>query len=237
MYFMRSLFNFLFCSLLFTSFSVVAQDQPSHEAEALYGEAMAKINSKHVRWIKATAAEVIAKKLAVNKVINSARSYGAVNGLRNQEIEALASLAMMLASKDSQEDLKVMERNLKSLNEQKSKLLDVMNKINSRTSVSSSQLDTARLVINQSRALKAGTKPVRLQKPKPTAGERVVTKQELDVARKEVKENLDSMNEQSELDMIKLQQISSQRSVMLQLVSNLMKKIRDNEQSIIKNLK
>lgn len=234
---MRSLFNFLFCSLLFTSLSVVAQDQPSHEAEAFYREAMAKINSKHVRWIHATAAEVIAKKLAVNEVINSARSYGASNGLRSQEIEALTSLALMLASKDSQEDLKAMERNLKSLNEQKSKLLDVMNKFNSRTTVSSLQLDTARLVINQLRALKTGTKPVRLQKAKSTAGERIVTKQELDVARKEVKEHLDSINKDAELDMIQLQQIISQRSVMLQLVSNLVKKNRDDEQSIIKNLK
>lgn len=55
---MKIVLAFLVCSLLLIPFAATAQKEPSPEAEAFYKKAMAAINSKHVKWIKTTAAEV-----------------------------------------------------------------------------------------------------------------------------------------------------------------------------------
>lgn len=103
---MKILFSFLFCSLLLIPFTASAQNESSPEAEALYKKAMAEINAKHVRWIITTAAEVNEKKLSEADVMIRSKSYGALGNLNGQDIEAIAFLVLMQASKSAQEDLK-----------------------------------------------------------------------------------------------------------------------------------
>ncbi|MBK8605467.1 MAG: hypothetical protein IPN82_01110 [Chitinophagaceae bacterium] len=52
-----------------------------------------------------------------------------------------------------------------------------------------------------------------------------------------MKTDLNSLNEMSELDQIRLQMYMDRRSKMMETLSNLMKKINDTKEDIIKNMK
>ena len=235
---MKTLLAFLFCSLFFTPFNATAQNEPSPEAEAFYKKAMAEINAKHVRWIKTTAAEVNEKKLSEADVMTQSKSYGALSNLNTQDIEAIAFLVLMQASKSAQEDLKAIMAKVKSINEQKAKLRNTMNKINSSGTISNVQLDSFNLVINQSKALQKGYNPdtVKLARSSASA-KRTVSKKELDAIKVKMKGDLDSMSEMGEMESLRLQMAMDRMSKMMSTLSNILKKISDTAQSIIQNLK
>lgn len=234
---MKTLLAFLVCSLLFIPFTATAQKEPSPEAEAFYNKAMAEINPKHVRWIKTTAAEVNEKKLSDADVMTRSKSYGVLGNLNGQDIEAIAFLVLMQASKSAQEDLKAIMAKVKSINEQKAKLRNSMNKINSSGTISNVQLDSFNLVINQSKALQKGYDPDTVKLTRSASAKRTVSKKELDAIKEKMKNDLDSMSEMGETESLRLQAAMEMKSKMMSTLSNLLKKMHDTQQSIIQNLK
>ena len=234
---MKTLLAFLVCSLLLITFTATAQNEPSPQAEAFYNKAMAEINSKHVRWIKTTAAEVNEKKLSDADVMTRSKSYGVLGNMNGQDIEAIAFLVLMQASKSAQEDLKAIMAKVKSINEQKAKLRNAMNKINSSRTISHVQLDSFHLVINQSKALQKGNNPDTVKLARSASGKSTVNKKELDAIKEKMKGDLDSMSEMGEMESLRLQSAMDRMSKMNSTLSNLLKKIHDTQQSIIQNLK
>lgn len=234
---MKTLLAFLVCSLLVIPFSATAQNEPSPQAEAFYNKAMAEINPKHVRWIKTTATEVNEKKLSDADVMTRSKSYGVLGNMNGQDIEAIAFLVLMQASKSAQEDLKAIMAKVKSINEQKAKLRNAMNKINSSRTISNVQLDSFHLVINQSKALQKGNNPDTVKLARSASGKSKVNKKELDAIREKMKGDLDSMSEMGEMESLRLQSAMDRMSKMNSILSNLLKKIHDTQQSIIQNLK
>ncbi|HNR15547.1 MAG TPA: hypothetical protein PKG90_02650 [Chitinophagaceae bacterium] len=234
---MKTLLAFLVCSLLLITFTATAQNEPSPQAEAFYNKAMAEINSKHVRWIKTTAAEVNEKKLSDADVMTRSKSYGVLGNMNGQDIEAIAFLVLMQASKSAQEDLKAIMAKVKSINEQKAKLRNAMNKINSSRTISNVQLDSFHLVINQSKALQKGNNPDTVKLARSASGKSTVSKKELDAIKEKMKGDLDSMSEMGEMESLRLQSAMDRMSKMNSTLSNLLKKIHDTQQSIIQNLK
>ncbi|HNU14426.1 MAG TPA: hypothetical protein PKI55_08175 [Chitinophagaceae bacterium] len=234
---MKTLLAFLVCSLLLITFTATAQNEPSPQAEAFYNKAMAEINSKHVRWIKTTAAEVNEKKLSDADVMTRSKSYGVLGNMNGQDIEAIAFLVLMQASKSAQEDLKAIMAKVKSINEQKAKLRNAMNKINSSRTISNVQLDSFHLVINQSKALQKGNNPDTVKLARSASGKSTVNKKELDAIKEKMKGDLDSMSEMGEMESLRLQSAMDRMSKMNSTLSNLLKKIHDTQQSIIQNLK
>ena len=63
------------------------------------------------------------------------------------------------------------------------------------------------------------------------------TKTEINAMVDQIKKDLDSMNEMSELDQLRLQMLMDRRSKMMETLSNLMKKFSDTQEDIIQNLK
>lgn len=234
---MKTLLAFLVCSLLLITFTATAQNEPSPQAEAFYNKAMAEINPKHVRWIKTTAAEVNEKKLSDADVMTRSKSYGVLGNMNGQDIEAIAFLVLMQASKSAQEDLKAIMAKVKSINEQKAKLRNAMNKINSSRTISNVQLDSFHLVINQSKALQKGNNPDTVKLARSASGKSTVNKKELDAIKEKMKGDLDSMSEMGEMESLRLQSAMDRMSKMNSILSNLLKKIHDTQQSIIQNLK
>ncbi|MBI3140010.1 MAG: hypothetical protein HYZ15_15645 [Sphingobacteriales bacterium] len=234
---MKIILTLLVCSFLFLPFATTAQNEPSPEAEAFYKNAMAAINAKHVKWIKTTAVEVNEKKLSEADVMTRAKSYGALGNMNSQDIEAIAFLVLMQASKSAQEDLKAIMANVKSVNEQKAKLRNAMNKINSSRSISNRQLDSFSLVINQTNALQKRNNPDTVKLAKPASVRRTVTKKEIDATVEKMKSSLDSMSEMGEMESLRLQSAMDRMSKAMSILSNLLKKIHDTQQSIIQNLK
>lgn len=234
---MKTLLAFLVCSLLVIPFSATAQNEPSPQAEAFYNKAMAGINPKHVRWIKTTAAEVNEKKLSDADVMTRSKSYGVLGNMNGQDIEAIAFLVLMQASKSAQEDLKAIMAKVKSINEQKAKLRNAMNKINSSRTISNVQLDSFHLVINQSKALQKGNNPDTVKLARSASGKSTVSKKELDAIKEKMKGDLDSMSEMGETESLRLQSAMDRKSKMMTTLSNILKKISQTADQIVQNLK
>ncbi len=233
---MKILLSFLFCSLLFIPFTATAQNEPSPEAEAFYKKAMAEINAKHVRWIKTTAAEVNEKKLSETEVMNRSKSYGLLGNLNGQDIEAIAFLVLMQASKSAQEDLKAIMAQVKALNEQKAKQRELLSKMKQQKSMTAIHLDSFYLLSNRTIALQQGRNPESIKLVRSTRAKQV-SKTDLDAMVIKLKGDLDSMSEMGEMESLRLQMLMDRKSKMMSTLSNLLKKIHDTQQSIIQNLK
>jgi hypothetical protein len=233
---MKILLSFLFCSLLFIPFTATAQNEPSPEAEAFYKKAMAEINAKHVRWIKSTASEANQKSLTDEEIQARASSYGMLGGMNGQDIQAIAFLVLMQASKSAQEDLKAIMAKVKSINEQKAKLRNAMNKINNSPTINNVQLDSFHLLSNRTIALQQGRNPESIKLVRSTRAKQV-SKTDLDAMVVKLKGDLDSMSEMGEMESLRLQMLMDRKSKMMSTLSNLLKKIHDTQQSIIQNLK
>jgi len=233
---MKILLSFLFCSLLFIPFTATAQNEPSPEAEAFYKKAMAEINAKHVRWIKSTASEANQKSLTDEEIHARASSYGLLGGMNGQDIQAIAFLVLMQASKSAQEDLKAIMAKVKSINEQKAKLRNAMNKINNSPTINNVQLDSFHLLSNRTIALQQDRNPESIKLVRSTRAKQV-SKTDLDAMVVKLKSDLDSMSEMGEMESLRLQMLMDRKSKMMSTLSNLLKKIHDTQQSIIQNLK
>ncbi len=245
----RKQLSLIICSL-FLAVTTLAQQEPSPEAKALHAKMMSQINKRHVAWIKKTAKETHDNKLGTDEVNSKAKAYGALNKLGNADIEALAFLVMMEASRSANEDLKAIMENVKNINEQKQKLRAAKLRLEDAKPVTRLQLDSIRLVVKEASASKTklqARKPVQkapVDKTKTTDKTRVpvttgtqVSKEEADRLREEVKKDLDSMSEMGEMESLRLQMAMDRMSKMMSTLSNLMKKVSETANQITQNLK
>ena len=217
---------FLF-SLLF-SFAAIAQRESTQEEEAFFTKAISQINTKHVRWIKSTATEANQKSLTAEDIQAKARSYGLLGGMNGQDIEAIAFLVLMQASKSAQEDLKAIMAHVKAMNEQKSKIREALAALNEKNrSITRVKLDSFKLLLKpQPNVKRTNTIP-------PT---REISQVEIDDIKTGLMDSRDSLSEMGEEQQLKLQILMDRRSKLMSTLSNLMKKISQTQDSIIANL-
>ena len=142
----------------------------------------------------------------------------------------------MQASKSAQEDLKAIMAKVKSINEQKAKLRNAMNKINNSPTINNVQLDSFHLLSNRTIALQQDRNPESIKLVRSTRAKQV-SKTDLDAMVIKLKGDLDSMSEMGEMESLRLQMLMDRKSKMMSTLSNLLKKIHDTQQSIIQNLK
>lgn len=234
---MKIVLAFLVCSLLVIPFTATAQNEPSPQAEAFYNKAMAEINSKHVRWIKTTAAEVNEKKLSDADVMTRSKSYGVLGNMNGQDIEALAFLVLMQASKSAQEDLKAIMAKVKSINEQKAKQREMLSKLQQQRSMTNVQLDSFKLLQKRTIALQKGNDPDTVKFISSTARMKAVTQTDIKAMTDKMKNDLDSMSEMGEMESLRLQSAMDRKSKMMSTLSNILKKISQTADQIVQNLK
>ena len=139
----------------------------------------------------------------VHQSVRPAPSTGSTGG----DIEALAFLVLMEASKSAQDDLKSIMDGVKAINDAKSKLSD------SREPHGSLDVDAILQLMLTVYA--------------------VSVEAEFDAIRKD----LDSTSELSEMESLRLQMMMDRMSKMMSTLSNLMKKISDTSSAIVQNLK
>lgn len=234
---MKSFLTFLFYSLLFIPFTATAQKEPSPEAEAFYNKAMAEINPKHVRWIKTTAEEVNEKKLSDADVMTRAKSYGVLGSMNGQDIEALAFLVLMQASKSAQEDLKAIMAKVKAINNQKAQQRELLSKIQQQKTITAIQLDSSKMLQSRTIALKNGQNHEAIKFSRSSSRFTPPTKAELDALVVKCKNDLDSMSEMGEMESLRLQSAMDRKSKMMSTLSNILKKISQTADQIVQNLK
>ena len=171
---------------------------------------------------------------------SNARSRGDGNNLSDSDIEAVAFIVMMQATNDMDKDLKAIMDEVKSMTAAKAKLRDLINQVNKDVANNAKQdapclTPVCRSLPSQLSQLAAMTanlqKPVRMQVPPH------VTFANLQSLENQLKQQLDSMNELSEMSSLRLQMMMDRRSKFISTLSNIMKKISTTQDTLVQNLK
>ncbi len=216
---------------------VSAQNNPSPEAEAFFKKAMSSINPRHVVWIKATAKKVHEKFMTDADVKIEATNWAVLGNISNGDIEAMCFLVLMQASKSAQEDLKTVMAKVKSINQQKQQQREILSKMQKQQSMNSVQLDSFKLLRSKTIALQKHQNPDTVKYIRSVILKKEPSKTDIGAMIEQTKADLDSMSEMSEMESLKLQMVMDRRSKFMSTISNILKKISDSEDNIIKNLK
>lgn len=226
-----------FAILSVTGLVAHTQNQPSAEAEALFTKMMGQINPRHAKWVKSTADEVNQQQLSPEEINKKAQAYGVPGSMNGQDIEAIAFLVLMQASKSAQEDLKAIMAKVKSINNQKAQQRALLAKVQQQKSITAIQLDSFRLLQSRTAALKNGQNPDAIKFTRSSSRVTTVSKAELDATVDKAKNDLDSMSEMGEMESLRLQMAMDRMSKMMSTISNLLKKISKTADDITQNLK
>ncbi|RYY60764.1 MAG: hypothetical protein EOO05_08785 [Chitinophagaceae bacterium] len=212
---LRYLFSLAFCAACLV---VAAQRpvQPDAESEAFFNEAMAVIKPAYKNVVQKTAAGMKGRDPNVDSLVKALKKEPALAPMPPGDIEAMAFLVMMQASKLAEEDLKNVMAGVKKINQQKP---------SGRTATSGQHVRVDSVKTQKSTL---ATAPVN-------------TGIRLDSARitslKDSKDAADSQSDLSQQDQLRLQMLMDRRSKMMEVISNLMKKMSDTSDQIIGNLK
>jgi hypothetical protein len=144
---------------------------------------------------------------AAHEVVGAAHNFG-LGTVNSGDIEALAFIVLMQATKDADEDLRDILAKVKKMNEQKA-------------------------AIRQALVRCKGDRTCAKRTP-PPAG---MTRAELEKLVDALADRRDSSGDLDGADALKLQGFLDRRQKLLETLSNLLKKIADTNESIIQNLK
>lgn len=199
------------------SFAFSQQTDIPPKADTVYNHLMSVARPAVKNWVYSTAAKYKGKEVTQEQAIADVKqSYNVLGNLNNADIEAIAFLVMMQSAKSAQEDLKSLMGEVKKINEAKAGQRQKTSELKQSTVKMKTQ---ARNEYQKTDSLK----PLKVA---------AVVKQTT-----ELKDKKDSMSELSEEQQLKMQIIMDRRSKTIQTISNMLKKVSDNEQSIIQNLK
>ena len=127
------------------------------------------------------------------------------------DIEALAFIVLMQASKSAQEDLKAIMAQVKAINRAKNRLREDVKQLQSSRSALDFEGTFQLMAVLYSKQLEA----------------------ELDA----IQQKLDSLSEMGEMESLRLQMAMDRLSKMMSTISNIMKRISETNSQIVQNLK
>ena len=166
------------------------------------------------------------------------------------DIEAIAFIVMMQATKDMDEDLKMIMAEVKSMTASKQTLRALISQVNKDVAANAGQQPGERgldftLGLGSERAYHRVPMPV--ADPEADCGVRLVTTdlcrgklvrvEQLHSILDELKSKLDGLSEMSEMTSLRLQMMMDRRSKFLSTLSNIMKKISTTQDTLVQNLK
>ncbi len=151
-------------------------------------------------------------------------------------------LVMMQATTDMDQDLKTIMDEMKAMTAAKAKLRDLMSKINNEVATGSSAGANLPCRSQFCQSLPRRLEELsgvmsRLRRPFPVRAPSDLSYAKLAQLNHALKDQLDSMNEISETESLRLQMMMDRRSKFITTLSNIMKKIETTEETITQNLK
>jgi hypothetical protein len=162
--------------------------------------------------------------------------------LNDSDIEMVAFIVLMQATSDMDRDLRDLMAEIKNLTAAKQKLRDLISKVNSDVVAHVGKADiqpcTSPVCEHYpSMSYEAAT----ALKQVPNGGNlrtgAIITVGDLRATLKSLTDNLDSMNEISELTSLRLQMLMDRRSKLISTLSNIMKSISTTKDTVVGNLK
>lgn len=196
-------------------------------AAALEARLLTRVGPQTRGWIKQEAARQNAagnaSELAVKNAITGNPMF---SGLPDGDVNALAFLVMMEASKSAREDLKSIMSDVKQINDAKASL---RKKALDSKATSESQSQTT---VKATSALRQPTRAT-LAPVQPTPIPKAEFAKKLQAARND----MDSLSEMGEMESVRLQMRMDRMAKSAAVISELMKKQSETSQTIIQNLK
>jgi putative addiction module CopG family antidote len=177
--------------------------------------------------------------------------FAVLGSLGDADITTLVFIVMMEAAKSAQEDLREMIKSVKAINAAKAEQRTLIAKIGHDIAENSGQRDGkpplrfAALGIGN----ESGYHRMPVPHPDPESANsvrrlstdmhkgRIKDVSVLRAIQEELKNNVDSMSEMSEMELLRLQMAMDRLSKLRSAVSNMLKKMSDTESAIISNLK
>ena len=192
------------------------------------------------------ASEVVREALRRFELRDRAAALGA-----DSDIEGLAFLTLMEATKSAQEDVRAVMASVKAINAAKKAMRELLGKItqdaaaNAGKRVSDGPLDFSRGLGSEAdyhkvlfpvadAQAKGGVSFVETDL---SPGAPVRRKEDLDALVDKAKGDLDSMSEMGEMESLRLQMAMDRMSKLMSTLSNMLKKISDTSNAITQNLK
>lgn len=188
---------------------------------------MTKVGPQTRAWIRQEAQRQRgSSNLSDATAVQAVRNNPALGRLPDGDVEALAFLVMMEASRSAQEDLKTIMEGVKQINSSK----DALRQTNAKSRVATAglrngtQTEVAQPRVAQNVA-RVAIQPVPVPKP------------EFDTRLAVARNNLDSLNEMGDMESLRLQMAMDRMSKFMSMLSNLLKKVSDTGSTITQNLK
>lgn len=164
------------------------------------------------------------------------------------DIEALVFLVLMQAAKAAEEDLRAIIKQMRAINQVKQRQREAMARLKRYMSENAESNDGKMVPANPCGALDADlvTQLVVVVAARQSDQELIAIADEYILAREHLerakatdvpKDELDSLSELSELEQLRLQMIMDRRSKMIEMLSNLLKKMSETQDAVIQNLK
>lgn len=213
-----------------------SQTQFPQNYEAFYQKAINQINPIYVKGIKANAIKIKDKNVSVVDIKSMISQDKTFNNIQNEDIESIVVLVMMQAAKDAHEEQKEILNKIKATNKKKKELGEALEKLDkNKNTITRTQLDSVKLLLlkKPSTTLKSDRQRVYTTKINTVS----VKENEVDATMNKAKSDLDSLSEMGEMNYIKLQMTMDRLAQFESILSNIMKKISDTQESIIQNLK
>jgi hypothetical protein len=142
--------------------------------------------------------------------------WGVLAGQPEGDIEAIAFLVLLEASKSARSDLKGIMDQVKSINEKKKKLRETLDVARDKRP---GGLPDSRALVDLDSFVEA------------------IATLQVNAMVEELHADLDQMSEYSEMDQLRLQMAMDRLSKMMSTLSNLLKKLADTQSAIIQNMK
>jgi len=167
---------------------------------------------------------------------------GLSGGLSDIDIEAVVFIVMMQAAQDAGDDLNSIMQQMKSVNEQKQELRQIMDALNQARAQGSNKPPNAPCATLACQSLVAQIRQFsatagKLPHPVRWPATDHVTYGEIAQLQQQIQQNANSLGEQSETQSLELQMTMDRRSKLLDTLSNVLKTISDTSDSVVQNLK
>jgi hypothetical protein len=161
--------------------------------------------------------------------------------LSDADVEALAFLVLVQATRSAQEDLKAVMGRVKAIDDSKAQMREALNRLQQdadRTHHLPASTPCQPPECGRSSATLESTPRSALGARRPmVAGGQATTVGELRGFRDAAKDELDAMTEMGEMESLRLQMAMDRLSKLMSTLSNILKKISDTAGSIIQNIK
>jgi len=171
-----------------------------------------------------------------------ARFAGQLGAAGGADIEALAFLVLMQATRDAEADLKAIMAQVKAANAAKQKLRDLADKVRRDVAQNAGKRDNApcrppQCGVGRAALAEVAAPLAAARAPAGFAQREVATLRDLRALHDELKGKLDSLNQTSEMTSLRLQMLMDRRSKFISTLSNIMKKLATTQDAIVQNLK